>query len=79
MSRIPQRKLEDRLIDNYITSKVFGIPLMLLTLALILWITISGANYPSSLLAKFFLELKERLLSSLIIYRLLIGSMVYWF
>ena len=51
----------DRLIDNYITSKVFGIPLMLLTLALILWITISGANYPSSLLAKFFFGIEGKI------------------
>lgn len=45
----------DRIIDNYITSKIFGIPLMILMLALVFWITISGANYPSSLLSSLFM------------------------
>lgn len=51
----------DRIIDNYITSKRFGIPLMILTLALIFWITISGANYPSSLLSGLFTMIEGRL------------------
>lgn len=37
-------------IDKILTSKKYGIPIMLLTLGLILWITIIGANYPSKLL-----------------------------
>jgi len=49
----------DRLIDNYITSKTFGIPLMLLMLGGILWITITGANYPSTMLAAFFFSIEE--------------------
>lgn len=57
-----QKKVNrDRIIDNYITSKVFGIPLMLLTLAIVFWITISGANYPSSLLSDFFLMIENKL------------------
>lgn len=51
----------DRIIDNYITSKIFGIPLMLLTLALVFWITISGANGPSSLLAELFSFIEDKL------------------
>ena len=51
----------DRIIDNYITSKRFGIPLMLLTLALVFWITVSGANYPSALLSKLFFMIEEKL------------------
>ena len=51
----------DRIIDNYITSKRFGLPLMILTLALIFWITISGANYPSALLSNFFMIIEGRL------------------
>jgi ferrous iron transport protein B len=51
----------DRIIDNYITSKIFGIPLMILTLALIFWITIFGANYPSSLLSDFFTMIEGKL------------------
>ena len=51
----------DRIIDNYITSKRFGIPLMLLTLALVFWITVSGANYPSALLSKLFFVIEGKL------------------
>lgn len=48
-------------IDNYITSKLFGIPLMLLTLVLVFWITIVGANIPSSLLSNLFLKIETKL------------------
>ncbi|GAA0704356.1 ferrous iron transport protein B [Paraclostridium ghonii] len=41
----------DEKIDAVITSKKFGLPLMLLMLCIILWITIEGANLPSSLLS----------------------------
>jgi ferrous iron transport protein B len=51
----------DRKIDNYITSRVFGLPLMLLTLALVLWITISGANVPSAILANFLFGFEDNL------------------
>ncbi|WP_127836427.1 ferrous iron transport protein B [Clostridium prolinivorans] len=51
----------DRLIDNYITSRIFGIPLMLLTLALIFWITIVGANLPSEILSNFFFKIENKL------------------
>ncbi|MGB4042907.1 MAG: nucleoside recognition domain-containing protein, partial [Thermacetogeniaceae bacterium] len=53
------RKLElDQKIDDIITSRVFGIPIMLTLLGVILWLTIIGANYPSQLLANglFWLE-----------------------
>ncbi len=42
----------DRKLDHYLTSKAFGIPIMILLLGLVFWITISGANIPSELLAK---------------------------
>lgn len=44
----------DRKIDKILTSKTLGIPIMLLFLGLIFWITIIGANYPSSLLSDLF-------------------------
>ncbi len=47
----------DRKIDNILTGKWLGYPLMLLLLALIFWLTISGANYPSELLSKGFAKL----------------------
>lgn len=58
----------DRKLDSILTSKIFGIPLMLALLGLIFWITIEGANYPSGLLAKAFLLFQDRL--SLLITRL---------
>ncbi len=44
----------DKKIDKILTSKKFGIPIMILFFCLIFWITIVGANYPSQLLSKFF-------------------------
>jgi len=44
----------DRKMDNLLTSKWFGYPLMVLLLAVVFWLTISAANYPSSLLASLF-------------------------
>ncbi len=41
----------DRRIDSILTSKKFGIPIMLLLLTFVMWLTISGANYPSQLLS----------------------------
>lgn len=41
----------DELLDNVLTSRWFGFPMMLGILALVFWLTLSGANYPSQLLA----------------------------
>lgn len=43
----------DRKLDKLLTSKTFGFPIMIILFALIFWITISGANYPSALLSEF--------------------------
>jgi ferrous iron transport protein B len=51
----------DRIIDNYITSKVFGIPLMLLTLAIVFWLTITGANLPSKMIADVLFGIEDKL------------------
>jgi ferrous iron transport protein B len=40
----------DRTIDRLVTSRLFGFPIMILLFALIFWITIVGANYPSQIL-----------------------------
>ena len=42
---------KDLILDKILTSKLIGIPVMILSLAVILWITIAGANFPSSFLA----------------------------
>ena len=46
----------DRQIDKIVTSKAFGFPIMFLILGTVLWLTIVGANYPSSLLAQLLLD-----------------------
>jgi ferrous iron transport protein B len=48
----------DVAIDRIITSRLWGLPVMLVGLALVFWVTIAGANYPSRLLAAalFWLE-----------------------
>ncbi|NPV71929.1 MAG: ferrous iron transporter B [Firmicutes bacterium] len=38
-------------LDNVLTSKALGFPVMFLLLAAVFWITLSGANYPSAVLA----------------------------
>lgn len=51
----------DRKIDRILTSRIFGIPIMLGMLAVIFWITIAGANVPSSLLSDFFFWIEAKL------------------
>ena len=51
----------DRKIDKILTSKKFGIPIMLAFLGFIFWLTIIGANYPSELLSKFFEYIQQKL------------------
>ena len=51
----------DRKIDNIVTSKFFGYPLMLALLSLIFWLTISGANYPSQLLSNLLFGFQAHL------------------
>ena len=46
-------------LDRLLTSRTTGIPLMLLLLGLVLWLTIAGANYPSQLLSGLFARLCE--------------------
>lgn len=53
--------LRDLKIDRILTSKKFGIPIMLLFLGIIFWITITGANYPSMLLSDLFYNVQEKL------------------
>nr|WP_242851967.1 ferrous iron transport protein B [Clostridium tetani] len=51
----------DRKIDDILTSKKFGIPVMIALLALTFWITIEGANVPSEMLANIFNNLEKKL------------------
>ena len=56
----------DRKIDSVLTGKLLGIPVMLGLFALIFWITVSGANYPSELLSRLFTWLGTELESGLL-------------
>ena len=49
----------DRKIDRVLTSKIFGLPVMLALLAMILWLTVEGANLPSSILADFLFGIEK--------------------
>ncbi|MBE6822825.1 MAG: ferrous iron transport protein B [Ruminococcaceae bacterium] len=51
----------DRKIDKILTSRATGIPIMVLLLCGILWLTITGANYPSELIADGLFWVEDRL------------------
>ncbi|MCL4814068.1 MAG: ferrous iron transporter B, partial [Vicinamibacteraceae bacterium] len=46
----------DRTIDRLVTSRRWGIPIMVLLFAGMLWLTITGANVPSAMLASLLLD-----------------------
>ncbi len=55
----------DRRLDRLFTSRATGIPVMLLMLGGILWLTMAGANVPSRLLSELLLAWQEPLRSGL--------------
>lgn len=61
-----QNKKRRSKIDKILTNKVTGIPIMIIMLIIILYLSIEGANYPSSLLFNFFMWFKEVLKSFLV-------------
>ena len=56
----PVPSLDDRL-DNILTSPWTGFPIMLLLLGVVFWLTLTGANYPSQLLAALLFWGEEQL------------------
>ncbi|MBQ8599872.1 MAG: ferrous iron transport protein B [Clostridia bacterium] len=58
----------DRKLDRVLTGRRYGYLVMIGLLAAVLWLTITGANYPSSLLSDALLWVEERLN----------GLLVYW-
>ncbi len=46
----------DLKVDKIVTSKWLGFPLMFLLLAVVFWLTVAGANYPSGLLASLLID-----------------------
>ena len=60
--RMPERPdRRDRQLDRLLTSRATGIPVMLLLLGLVFWLTIAGANAPSRLLSDLLMGLQEPL------------------
>ena len=51
----------DRRIDRILTSRIFGIPIMISLLGIILWLTITGANYPSDKLSDVLFWIEDEL------------------
>jgi ferrous iron transport protein B len=54
----------DLKIDRIVTSRRYGFPIMFLLLALVFWITVSGANVPSGLLAFVLVDTLQPMLKS---------------
>ncbi|MDH3197397.1 MAG: ferrous iron transport protein B [Candidatus Krumholzibacteria bacterium] len=55
----------DRMIDDIVTSRVWGFPMMLAILVVVFWITVAGANVPSSALAALLIERAQPALHAL--------------
>jgi len=54
----------DRSLDRLLTSRIFGFPIMLMLLIGVFWLTISGANVPSALLADLLIGTLHPLLKA---------------
>lgn len=61
----------DRRLDRLLTGSATGIPVMLLLLGAVFWLTIWGANAPSALLSRWLMALQEPL-------RALLGGAPWW-
>lgn len=51
----------DRKVDRIITSRRWGIPIMLGLLGLVFWLTLKGANYPSQLISDWLFHIEDLL------------------
>lgn len=51
----------DGLLDNLLTSRWFGFPIMMFVLGVVFWITVTGANVPSAIIADFLFGIEEQL------------------
>lgn len=59
-TRTDRRYDLDQKIDRLVTSPIFGLPIMLLLLAAVFWVTIVGANVPSQIIASALFWFEER-------------------
>lgn len=56
----------DRKIDKFLTSKKTGFPIMIIMLLGIFWVTISGANYPSEIIASGLFWIQDKMICLMI-------------
>lgn len=57
----PKYAAFDHRIDRFLTGKLTGYAVMIALLALVFWLTVTGANYPSEILSEFFGKIEVRL------------------
>jgi ferrous iron transport protein B len=50
----------DQQLDRIVTSPVFGLPIMLLVLAVVFWLTVTGANIPSQWIATVLFGIEDQ-------------------
>lgn len=55
----------DRKLDKVLTNRIIGVPIMIIALGIVLWITITGANVPSALLSKGLFWIGDRMTDGL--------------
>ncbi|NPV91288.1 MAG: ferrous iron transporter B [Firmicutes bacterium] len=58
---ISRRSNWEARIDNILTSRWLGFPIMAVLLGLVFWITVKGANVPSEIIATMLFSLEEKL------------------
>ncbi len=58
----------DLALDKIVTSRWLGFPIMFMLLAVVFWLTVEGANYPSGMLASLLLDNGHPLLKELSAY-----------
>ena len=58
---ISEKKYDlDQKIDRLVTSPIFGLPIMLVLLSIVIWLTVIGANYPSQMIATALFWVEEQ-------------------
>jgi ferrous iron transport protein B len=61
--KVSEKRSWDHRLDDILTSRLFGYPIMLLLLSGIFWITITGANVPSEMIANTLFAFQDQLLT----------------
>ncbi len=61
--QISEKRSWDHRLDDILTSRLFGYPIMLLLLSAIFWLTITGANVPSEIIANTLFAFQDQLLA----------------